>query len=64
MDHPTFVRIEYWNLLTQNWEAGHSGINLMNPAKYIGKLAEQGFVARAVDKETGEIVYTDGGDLL
>lgn len=64
MDHPTLVRIEYWNPLTQQWEVGHSGINLMNPEVYIQKLSKQGTVARAVDIDTGDIVYTDGGELL
>lgn len=64
MDHPTFVRIEYWNPLTATWEVGHAGINLMNPAAYVKKLSARGTVARAVDKDTGEIVYSDGGELL
>lgn len=64
MDHPTFVRIEYWNPMTADWEVGHAGINLMNPAAYVKKLGEREVVARAIDKDTGEIVYTEGADLL
>lgn len=61
---PTFTKIEYWNELTANWEVGHNGINLINPAKYIEKLANRGTIARAVLVDTGEILYADGGDLL
>lgn len=61
---PSLVRIEYWNPMLQEWAVGHAGINLLNPAAYIQKLAERGTVARAVDTSTGEIIYTDGGDLL
>lgn len=64
MDHPTFVRLEYWHHLTQSWEVGHHGINLMDPAKYVDKLAKNGTMARAVDPDTGDIVYGGDGDLL
>jgi hypothetical protein len=64
MDHPTFVGIEYWDPMTVSWETGHAGINLMNPAAYVQKLAKRGVIARAVDKETGKTVYGEGADLL
>ena len=64
MDHPTFCRIEYWNHLTADWQVGHSGINLMNPARYVQELTKRDIIARAVNKETGEVVYSEGGDLL
>lgn len=64
MDQPAFVRIEYWNGMTQDWEVGHHGIRLVNPAAYVQKLAQRDIIARAVDRETNEIVYTDGGELL
>lgn len=64
MEHPTFVKIEYWNPLTASWRTGHAGINLMNPAVYVQKLAKRGVIARAVDNQTGEIVYGEGADLL
>ena len=64
MDHPTFCRIEYWNPMTASWETGHAGINLMNPATYVQKLGKRGVVARAVEKDTGVIVYSEGADLL
>lgn len=64
MEHPTFVRIDYWNPMTADWETGHAGLNLMNPAAYVKKLSARGVVARAVDKDTGEIVYGEGADLL
>lgn len=64
MDHPTFCRIEYWNAMTCDWEVGHAGINLMDPAAYVKKLAKRGVLARAVDKETGGVVYGEGADLL
>lgn len=64
IDKPTFCRIEYWNPMTADWEVGHAGINLMDPATYVKKLSDRGVVARAVDKETGEIVYGEGADLL
>jgi len=64
MDHPCFVRIEYWNQRTASWEKGHAGISLMNPAVYVQKLSARGVLARAVDKETDEVVYSEGADLL
>jgi len=64
MDHPTFVRIEYWNQMTASWQTGHAGINLMNPATYVQKLAKKGVIARAVEVDTGQTVYGEGGDLL
>ena len=64
MNHPTFVEIQYWNEMTGSWSVGHAGINLMNPATYVQKLMKRGVIARAVDKETGEVVYGEGADLL
>ncbi len=64
MDHPTFVRIEYWNPMTASWGMGHAGINLLNPAVYVQKLTARGVVARAVEVDTGEVVYSEGADLL
>lgn len=64
MDHPTFCRIEYWNPMTVNWEVGHAGINLLDPAAYVEKLAKRGTIARAVEVDTGNIVYGSGADLL
>lgn len=64
MDHPTFVRIEYWNPMLGDWAVGHAGINLMDPAHYVQKLAYRGTIARAVEIDTGEVVYGEGGDLL
>jgi hypothetical protein len=64
MDHPTFVRVEYWNGMTASWGTGHAGINLMNPAVYVQKLAKRGVIARAVEVDTGETVYGEGADLL
>ncbi len=64
MDYPTFVQIEYWSPLKGTWYVGHAGINLMNPALYVQKLAKNGTLARAVDKDTGETVYSPGADLL
>ena len=61
---PNFCRIEYWNEMTTSWSVGHAGINLMDPAAYVVKLAKRGVVARAVLVNTGEILYTEGGDLL
>lgn len=64
MDHPTFVRIEYWSSTKGEWSVGHAGINLMNPSKYVQKLMTRGIVARAVNPDTGEVVYGEGADLL
>ena len=65
MERPTFVQIEYWNPMLGDWAVGHAGINLMDPAAYVQKLAKRGTIARAVDKDTGTIVYYgEGGDLL
>lgn len=60
MDYPCFVRIEYWNHLTESWQVGHAGINLMDPAAYVNKLAKRGVLARAVNKDTGEVAEYDG----
>ena len=56
MDHPTFVRLEY--NYGSGWQHGHGGINLMNPKKYIDKLAlKNGMTnARAIDDDDN--VYT------
>lgn len=64
MDQPTFVRIEYWNATKGEWVVGHAGINLMNPSEYVQKLMSRGTVARAVNPDTGEIMYGEGADLL
>ena len=50
--------------MTASWEVGHNGINLLNPAVYVQKLAARGVIARAVNKDTDEVMYADGGDLL
>lgn len=68
LDFPTFVRIEYWNPVRQDWVTGHAGMNLMNPARYVQKLAERGTIARAIElddeNQPREIVYGEGADLL
>lgn len=64
MQHPTFVRLEYWSATAASWGVGHYGINLMNPALYVQKLAKRGVLARAINPDTGEIVYGEGADLL
>lgn len=64
MDHPTLVQIEYWNATTASWVVGHAAMNLMNPTVYVQKLAKNGHIARAVDKDTGQTVYSEGADLL
>lgn len=64
MDHPTFVRVEYWNPLTASWGTGHAGLRLMNPALYVQKLGVRGTIARVVNIDTGEVVYSEGADLL
>lgn len=61
---PIFTQIDYWSPLTSSWEVGHAGINLLNPEAYVQKLAARGIIARAVNKDTGEIMYAEGGDLL
>jgi len=50
--------------MTASWGTGHAGINLMNPAVYVQKLAKRGVIARAVEVDTGETVYGEGADLL
>ena len=64
MDHPTFVRIEYWSDVKQDWTVGHAGVNLMNPALYAKKLGERGQLARIIEVDTGAMVYSEGADLL
>ena len=61
-DGPFYVRLEYWRNAT--WEIGHHGTRLVNPTKYLQALAKRGTIARAVDLDTGETTYVDGGDLL
>lgn len=64
MDSPVFVRIEYWSPLLGDWADGHAGINLMDPTTYLQKLAKRGTLARAVVVDTGETIYSEGGELL
>lgn len=64
IDVPTFCRIEYWDASKGDWHVGHSAINLMKPATYVQKLATRGVIARAINKDTGEEIYSEGGDLL
>lgn len=61
MDHPTFCRIEYWNPVKQDWSVGHAGTNLMNPALYAQKLGKNGHLARIIEVDTGETVYSSSG---
>jgi hypothetical protein len=64
MDHPTFCRVEYWSPIAADWWVGHSGLNLMDPQKYIDGVNKKR-LARAVVVDTGEIIYADNGaDLL
>lgn len=64
MSGPTLVRMEYWNETERCWRVGHSGINLMDPQKYVDKMMERKVIGRAVVFDTGETLYADGGDLL
>lgn len=65
MQHPTIVRIEYWNSGRGDWGVGHATMSLLNPAVYVQKLAKREIIARAVNKETGETFYgVEGADLL
>lgn len=61
---PTLVRIEYWSPGASDWSVGHASMNLLDPAKYVQKLLARNIIARAIDKETGQIFYGEGGDLL
>lgn len=63
-DVPTFCRIEYWSPTTQDWTVGHAGTNLLNPQRYVTKLGERGTIARIVEVDTGNVVYSEGADLL
>lgn len=65
IDQPSFVRLEYWNSSTGEWEVGHAGINLMNPAAYVRKMGQNNTLVRAVEVDTGVTAYgTEGADLL
>lgn len=64
MEHPTLCRIEYWYPGASDWKVGHSGVNLLNPAKYVKKLGENGHIARLIETETGNILYGPGAELL
>lgn len=65
VQHPTIVRIEFWNAERGEWGIAHATHSLLNPAVYVKKLIARNIIARAVNKETGETFYgVDGGDLL
>jgi hypothetical protein len=55
---PEFCRIEYRT--RRGWAIGHAGINLMDPQKYIDKLAKGGTIGRAIAVDTGEIFEPPG----
>lgn len=64
-DQPTFVRVEYWSVKSGEWTVGHAGVNLMDPAVYVQKLAKDGLIARAVEVDSGVTFYgSEGADLL
>lgn len=70
MDSPqgrvNFVRLEYWDKLAGNWSPWHSGLSLIDPAKYVQKTyTENNILARAIDIDTAEIHYgIEGAELL
>lgn len=61
---PFMVRLEYWNRKTGEWGPGHKELGLIDPALYLEKLMKRGHIARTIDRETGEILYPEGADLL
>lgn len=42
---PSLCRLEY--LTPEGWVVGHAGVSLLNPAKYVERLAERGKFGRA-----------------
>lgn len=72
---PTFCQIEYWNAGASEWRVGHAGTNLMDPQRYATKLGQtqqnrqgvitkKGTITRIIDKDTGQVWYSEGADLL
>lgn len=47
-------RLEY--LTPNGWWVGHSCINLVNPARYVERLAARGKFGRVILLDTGEII--------
>lgn len=52
---PTFVRLEQWSEQKREWVVLHAGVNLLHPDRYVERYEKNGKIARAIDKETGEI---------
>lgn len=55
---PTLCRLEY--LTASGWVTGHVGVNLLDPGRYVKRLAERGKVGRATALDsslapTGEV---------
>ena len=62
---PTLVRLEYWSVGAGDWSVAHASMNLLDPGKYVQKLLARNIIARAIDKDTGQIFYgVEGSDLL
>ena len=61
---PFMVRLEYWNRETGEWGPGHEELGLIDPAAYVQRLTKRGYIARTIDRETGETHYPEGGELL
>lgn len=72
---PYFVRIEYWNGEAGEWHVGHAAHNLMDPQKYAtklgqgqpnryGEMTKPPRITRIIDKDTEQVWYSEGADLL
>jgi len=62
VQHPTLVRIEYWNNARGEWVVGHAAWNLLNPIAYVRKVTARGTLARAIEIDSGVVHY--GSDIL
>lgn len=50
---PHLVRLEY--LTREGWVVGHAAINLLDPGRYVERLAAKGKFGRATELDTGEV---------
>ena len=48
----------------RDWYRGGGEILLQNPEKYVRAMEKRGDIARVVDVDTGEVLYTEGADLI
>lgn len=50
----TLCRLE--RLTSTGWQVAHHGIDLLHPARYVERLADNGVTARVILLDTGEVI--------